>query len=535
VVVGDMTRLRQILVNLLTNAVKFTSVGEVVVSVASEPDASGLAKLKFAVTDTGIGIPIERMDRLFRSFSQVDASTTRQYGGTGLGLAISKKLCELMGGKIWAESQPGEGSTFHFSILALPAAASLVTVEHEILPALQGKRILIVDDNEANLRILTRQLKSWNLQSFATKSPKLALELILGDENFDAGIIDMVMPDMDGMMLAREIRKHKSKKQFPLLMLTSMGKRERAQSADEEVIDAFLTKPIKQTQLADALNRLLDVIQSKEADQPCKFEVPMNQVNQNIRILIAEDNPTNQKVAIRMLSKLGYRADVVANGLEAIEAVRGRGYNLVFMDMQMPELDGLEATREIRKMLNSADTPWIVAMTANALRGDRERCLESGMNDYISKPVQIENLRKALERCTESLESSSDPEESDDTVLDKGVIAQLRELNEEGDSDIVAEMMSIFLEDAPPRMNGMHDSYSQKDAMKLREYSHSLKGSLTTLGATRLATICIEIEDKARAASLDGVSDLLKKADVEFDLLKKEMQREIQGSQLQPG
>jgi signal transduction histidine kinase/DNA-binding response OmpR family regulator len=393
---GDPTRVRQVLVNLLANAVKFTEAGEVVVSVSAEPAGDGLHDVHFAVRDTGIGIPEDGMGRLFRSFSQVDTSTTRTHGGTGLGLAISKRLAEMMDGKMWVESEVGVGSTFHFTIRAAGTPASPRLFQHGEQPQLTGRRLLIVDDNATNRTILIRQTGAWGMIPVATGSPLEALEWVTRGDAFDAAILDMHMPVMDGLMLAMAIREHRDHEALPLVMLTSIGRRDA--EADEARFAAFLTKPIKPSQLFDTLVEIFAGKRTSGARRtPAAMLDPGFARRVPLRILVAEDNAVNQKLALRILEKLGYRADVAANGMEVIESVGRRRYDLVLMDVQMPVMDGLEATREIHRRWPNGSRPRIVAMTASALEEDRERCLEAGMDDYISKPVRVEELLRALE------------------------------------------------------------------------------------------------------------------------------------------
>ncbi|HZY45441.1 MAG TPA: GAF domain-containing protein, partial [Anaerolineae bacterium] len=406
-IVGDVTRLRQIVLNLLSNSIKFTAQGEVVLQVSVDlyvdplaGDRSGLQQLHFAVKDSGLGIPPDRMNRLFQSFSQVDASTARKFGGTGLGLAISKRLSELMGGNMWAESEgiPGQGATFHFTILAKSAEQSAST-RRELRgdqPQLKDKRVLIVDDNDTNRRIITLQLHKWGMLTRDTASTREALNWIAQNEAFDVAILDMHMSEMDGIELAKEIRKQRDAKKLPLVLFTSLGRRE----ADAESIGfaAHLNKPLKPSALFDAMISIF-------TDQGARLTAPSAPVKLQmdpdmakrlpLKILLAEDNAVNQKLALRLLQQMGYRADVAGNGLEAVEAIERQKYDVILMDVQMPELDGLDATREIRK-LKIAAQPRIIAMTANAMQGDREMCIAAGMDDYISKPIHIEELVNAL-------------------------------------------------------------------------------------------------------------------------------------------
>ncbi len=436
-IIGDAMRVRQILVNLLGNAVKFTERGKVVVSLAvkvqgsegageqrrtGEVSASSLhpseagspalrSELQFAVRDTGIGIPPERMDRLFQSFSQVDASTTRRYGGTGLGLAISKWLSELMGGTLWVESEgvPGRGSTFHFTLLAEVASGPTPVHLSGEQPELKGKHLLIVDDNATNRHILTLQAQSWGMTSQEAASAAEALVFIRRGDSFDLAVLDMQMPEMDGLNLAAEIRRDRDAHALPLVMLTSLGWQK---DSDEVEFAAFLTKPIKASQLYNVLLGILAEGHRREAapvtprfapeTKPAlpTFDTELGQ-RLPLRILLAEDNAINQKLALRMLERMGYRADVAVNGREALAAVAQQAYDVVLMDVQMPEMDGLEATRQIRRRWPNPTGPRVIAMTANAMQGDREMCLEAGMDDYVSKPIQVKELQAALERTAQ--------------------------------------------------------------------------------------------------------------------------------------
>ncbi len=397
---GDVTRLRQILLNLMSNAVKFTERGEVVVTVQAKP-SDGEFELAFAVRDTGIGLPEESMSRLFQKFSQADSSTTRKYGGTGLGLAISRRLAELMGGRMWAESAgPGQGSTFSFTIRApvaeLPPAQRRDYVGQQ--PALAGKRLLIVDDNATNRRVLALQASKWGMLPRETGSPAEALRWIGGGESFDLAIIDMHMPEMDGLALARQLRERAAR--MPLALFSSLGRREAGDT--EGLFGAHLTKPIRQSQLFDTLMSLLA---RTEAPKPAATAArpaidPGMAARHPLRILLAEDTVVNQKLALRLLSQMGYRADLASNGIEAIESVERQPYDVVLMDVQMPEMDGLEATRQIVARWQDGERPRIVAMTANAMQGDRQMCLDAGMDDYITKPIRVDALIDALYQVT---------------------------------------------------------------------------------------------------------------------------------------
>ncbi len=393
---GDVTRLRQVLLNLLANAVKFTDSGEVVLTLTSR-QVEGAVELTFAIRDTGIGLSEQGMGRLFQSFSQADSSTTRKYGGTGLGLAISKRLAELMGGSMRAESAgPGHGTTFTFSIVA-PLADSPQARRRELLgqqPALAGKRMLVVDDNATNRRILALQAGKWGMQVRHTESAGEALRWLEQGEVFEVAVFDMHMPEMDGLALA--IRAHALRPALPLVLFTSLGRREAGDT--EGLFTAYLNKPLRQSQLFDTLAGLFvapDV--PKSGGAPAKAAVTEElALKHPLRILLAEDNVVNQKLAMRLLLQMGYRADLASNGLEAVEAVGRQVYDVVLMDVQMPEMDGLEASRQITSLWPAGQRPRIIAMTANAMQGDREMCLAAGMDDYITKPIRVNQLVQAL-------------------------------------------------------------------------------------------------------------------------------------------
>lgn len=398
-IVGDVTRLRQIIVNLLTNGVKFTESGEVVVYVedvtanSPTPVRKGHHLLQIVVKDTGIGIPADRMDRLFKSFSQVDASTTRKYGGTGLGLAICHRLCELMGGHMWVKSKVGQGSSFCFTIsvpVADPAQRPMISPAH-----LDGKHLLIVDDNPTNCKILTLQAKAWGMTSQAVQRGAAALELLTADHSFDLAVLDMQMPEMDGLTLARQIREHLA--DFPLVMLSSLGKDELIQQQKNINFAAILNKPIQQSRLHDVLANIFGEPTEPEEQQPKAERVSPD----SLRILLAEDVAVNQKVALLILKQLGYSADVASDGHEVLAALKRQTYDIILMDVHMPEMDGLTAAATIQQEWEPEDRPHIIALTANAMQGDRERCLAVGMQDYVSKPIRTEELQAAFDRYLE--------------------------------------------------------------------------------------------------------------------------------------
>ncbi|MCB0011333.1 MAG: response regulator, partial [Anaerolineales bacterium] len=396
IISGDVTRLRQILVNLLSNAIKFTETGEVFVTIKRCPEAESDNCLCFAVRDSGIGIPAERLDRLFKSFSQVDSSTTRRYGGTGLGLAISKRLAELMGGTMWVESTPGIGSTFYFTIEAEPAELEIMSDLDNSTDWLTGRSLLIVDDNETNRFILEQYSCRWGIKATLADSAASALALLEGNDRFDLAILDYLMPETDGLQLAQIMRASKEWGAKPIIFYTSSGDQQTRTQALKLDIDDYLYKPVKPSVLFDSLLR----IWSKGISKPQSNDQangPLNLALEHpLRILVVEDNLINQKVATRLLEKMGYRADLAANGLEAIAAAAQQNYDLILMDVHMPEMDGIQATIQIRQHNPAAFQPRIVAMTAGVLKDDQQLCLDAGMNSFLGKPFKLTELREVL-------------------------------------------------------------------------------------------------------------------------------------------
>lgn len=393
---GDGFRLRQIIVNLLSNAIKFTLKGDILIYVSLVSQKNNNVVLEFSVKDTGIGIPSNKIDSLFSPFTQVDASTTRKYGGTGLGLAITSSLVKMMNGKIWVLSEEGIGSDFHFIIQTHNSILTEGTNEtYKSLQSLPGKSVLIVDDNATNRRILSLQCKHWGMEPTPCESGEEALEM-LNKQQYDVGIIDMQMPQMDGIMLAREIRKKFDKDILPLVMLTSVGFNTEADEL-RRLFSYYVNKPIKHSQLAEILLKVI-APEKKLIVENTPDSEKLNEIAKNypFQILIAEDNLINQKLIRNIFELLGYKADLAANGLEALDALKRKNYNLIFMDIQMPEMNGYEAT-EIIVEHRKDDRPIIIAMTANAMKGDREKCVEAGMDDYITKPMRVNDLIKVIQ------------------------------------------------------------------------------------------------------------------------------------------
>lgn len=533
-IVGDVTRVRQIIVNLISNAIKFTAVGEVVISVTVKLVISkDEYEIQFAIKDTGIGIPQERMERLFKPFSQVDASMTRKYGGTGLGLAISKRLCEMMDGSMWVESAVGVGSTFYFTLLAQSASSSEIVDLGVIQPNLTGKRLLVVDDSATNRQIISLQASNWGMLVHSVESGLQALELINSGEQFDIAVLDMRMPNMDGLSLAGHIRSLPSCQNLPLVMLSSLERLSQKEHDEELSFVAILSKPIKRSQLYDVFIHSLCGQQNSllpKRSLPAVFDSQLSQ-KLPLRILLVEDVSLNQKVALQMLDRMGYRADVANNGLEALLALRQQPYDLVFMDVQMPEMDGLEATRRICQEWSQNSRPWIIAMTAHAMQGDKEECFSVGMNDYISKPIRMEAIAQALNNYRVLDSSPSSPENSiltavanqDEQVLyseiapaiDAETFQALKDTVCD-DPEILAEFIDSYLEDAPQRLVAIHHAIDKQDAVELRSVAHSLRSLSVTIGAMPLAKLCQELETMGRAGTTVSASTLVSELETEY-------------------
>ncbi len=501
---GDVTRLRQVLVNLLGNAVKFTEVGEVVLTVDPGAEAN---QLVISVRDTGIGIPADRADRLFEEFSQLDSSTTRKYGGTGLGLAVSKRLAELMGGTMWAESEAGEGATFRFTIVAEPAEVPSRAAAVGIPADMAGKHVLVVDDNSINRRILDLQTEAWGLHCQAFESGADALTGVERGDPFDLAVLDMHMPEMDGLELAQRIRVLRP--DLPLVLYTSLGG---AESIDP-VFSAVLTKPVKQSQLFDVFVSLLSSGDGDRLMPEAKESVATLGERHPLRILLAEDNTVNQQIALLVLESMGYRADVASNGLEAVEAIGHLPYDVVLMDVQMPEMDGLEATRQIRARPPTTGRPHIIAMTANAMQGDREACLAAGMDNYLAKPIRPEELAAALAKAPLHADQHTAA-----VQLDTGALDRLRAIATTDDA--FKRLVSSFLDNGATLLVQMADAVGTGDVDVLRRSAHTLKSNAASFGATDLAELCGKLETQARAGSTDGASELTKQIAIAFDVAR---------------
>lgn len=536
---SDITRLRQIITNLVNNAIKFTEKGDVFIKVSAEKIDESYYELLFSVRDTGIGIPPDKMDRLFKSFSQVDSSTTRQYGGTGLGLAISKRLSELMGGRIWVESEPGKGSTFSFTIKAKmvdEGTAPKVTM----VPEITGKRVLIVDDNQTNRRVLSLQCSGWGMEPVSIDNPLSALDVIKAGEEFDLALIDYQMPVMSGVDLTREIRRYRLPQRLPIIILSSSGRKENQAVIDELRISSFLSKPTRQSALYEAIFSVL----LKEFSYPNKSKTVTGVDTKlgekyPLKILIAEDNIINQKVALRLLDRLGYKADIAVNGLEVVSQIRYVQYDIIFMDVHMPEMDGYEATKKVIEYYkDKIFRPVIIAMTANALQGDRELCLAAGMNDYVSKPVQLDELQSTLYKWGDYISAHKKElleavtkEHIETEVIEESEFSFVNEIESQEDIFFLIELIDIYLNDAPKLFQEIDNALRNNDYDGLSFASHKLRGTSLTLGIKAPAEICqkLEIAGKEKSPSVKDLvsqlADVLQKSFHDLELMKHKYQK----------
>mgnify|MGYP002632289419 FL=1 len=543
---GDPGRLRQILANLAGNAVKFTHSGEVSIRVTLEAATPEDILLRFSVADTGIGIPLEKQNVLFQKFSQVDASTTRQYGGTGLGLAISKQLAEMMGGEIGVRSESEKGSEFWFTLRLLkqpPRAGEKVSKPAD----LEGVRVLIVDDNATNLDILNARMESWDMRVFAVSGGPAALEALKRacDENdpFRVAVIDMQMPGMDGGELGRAVKSDERLKETRMVLLTSLGARGDSRRFKEIGFDAYLTKPARPFELKAVLSGILST-RAKESREPRGIttrhtvrEIRNLFADQGARILLAEDNITNQQVALGILKKLGLRADAVADGREALEALRAIPYDLVLMDVQMPEMDGMEATRQIRNpqsAIPNRNIP-IIAMTAHTMAGDREKCLKAGMNGYVAKPIDPLALANELEKwigkempetqgAALSLEAEKAPDEADETaalrIFDRWAL--LERLMD--DEDLAETIVAGFLDDMPKQMRALRSFVENGRAQQAGGQAHKIKGAAGNVTALAFQETAYDMERAGKDGDMAALQRLMPELDQKFLQLKARME-----------
>jgi CheY-like chemotaxis protein len=525
--VGDPTRLRQVVTNLIGNAIKFTEQGEIVMHVAHAEPAEDGVMLHFAISDTGIGIPAEKIKTIFEPFTQADGSTTRKYGGTGLGLTISSQLVALMGGRMWAESTPGKGSTFHFTLRCgigtERASASTVSLE-----SLQGLRVLVVDDNATNRRILEDMLCHWGMRPFLVESGAAALNILEDTakrgESFPLVLLDGQMPEMDGFTLAQRLRCLPHVAGATVMMLSSSGRHNDRARCDALGLSAYLVKPVKPAELLATIQRVLSAAR-KESRSQSMIHLPAVGETRVLRILLAEDNLVNQRLAVRLLESRGHRVEPAANGREALAALERERFDLVLMDLQMPSMGGLEATAAIRSRerngrgyseKNPGRMP-IIALTAHAMSGDRDRCFEVGMDGYLTKPMQRGELFAEIDRviAASGAAMASESENADDPP---GPVENPLLSIVEGDQELLGELIHLFRQECPRHLREIHEAIAASDATRLARAAHALKGSIGVFGGSVALELASETERLARSGSIEEAARVVR--DLEQAILR---------------
>ena len=511
-IAGDPSRLRQIILNLIGNAVKFTDKGEVAIRVHASLLEDRSSLLHFEVSDTGMGIPADKLESIFESFSQADSSTTREFGGTGLGLTISRRLAQIMGGKIWAESSPGKGSCFHFMARFATAEASSTAKQISVATSvLVGVRVLIVDDNRTNRRILEGLVTRWGMIPTSAADGEEALDLYFAaggaGSPFSLILTDMHMPKMDGFGLVERLRERSEPLSSTIMMLTSGGQRGDAQRCGELGISAYLLKPIRQSELREAVARVLSARESREA-APVITRYSLRELTaetKSLKILLAEDNLVNQKLARRLLEKRNHIVAVANNGKEALAALENDHFDLVLMDMQMPEMDGFEATRILREQEKSTGNHQpVVAMTALAMNGDKERCIEAGMDGYLSKPIRPQELDDVLDSYV-TLKDSGRAQDASATAAESPVDAAQLLDRIDGDRALLAELVDLFRAEFPGNLFSAQQAIAQRDLNALCTVGHTLKGALANLSATRASALAGELEAIGKSSNLSNL------------------------------
>jgi signal transduction histidine kinase/HPt (histidine-containing phosphotransfer) domain-containing protein len=539
---GDSLRLRQILANLLSNAIKFTERGEIFVQVKllstklDEAQDRSLMCLQFSVRDTGIGIQSDWLDRLFKPFAQAEVSTARRYGGTGLGLAISKRLVELMGGKMWAESAPGAGSTFYFTVNVHAELQSEPFALAKPQPKLADLRLLIVDDNATVRRVLAERVAKWGMIPASAESPQQALDWLRKGERYDVAVVDFQMPHMDGLALAAEIHKMPGAEMMPLVLLMPLGPRTETPGGTRIVFAHTITKPVKPAQLCEMLlSALLNPKIAPPQETPSKPDQPLAE-RLPLKILLCDDNAINQKVASRILQQLGYQPGIAGNGREALAALEGKPYELIFMDVMMPEMDGLEATRAIRERQKAGAANYpanivIIAMTAQAMLGDREKCLAAGMDDYLAKPIRPKDVRAIIERWgvppasslprAASAFTAAVPAVSGAVAEDPPVeMDRLRDLTD-GSADNMRELVELFFKQTAQQLAQLETAARENKADDVRRVAHSCAGASATLGMIRLVPMFRDLEKQGASGTLTNATQVCENAVREFKIIQQ--------------
>ena len=529
-IVGDCGRLRQMLVNLVGNAIKFTERGEVVLNIDLQRCTQGSVELHFRISDTGIGIPADKRDLIFGAFTQADGSTTRRYGGTGLGLAIVQRLAALHDGNLWVESEPGKGSVFHLLLRFGLLDKGFRPPKEPDAETLRGLRALVVDDNRTNRLIVAELLKHWGLSSAEAESGKQALEIIRRAEKegkpFRLAILDAQMPEMDGFTLAKQIRNEFKSRSVTTVMLSSSARPGEAAEVREAGIAAYLTKPAEPSELLDAI---LDAVAN--TDQSPSIPCPTHstfapQPASGLRILLAEDNAVNRQLAMRLLERRGHLVTAVSDGRQALEAVQREKFHLVLMDVQMPEMDGLEATRMIRKKEKSTGTHLpVIAVTAHVMKGDREKCLAAGADDYVSKPIQAEELNAAIERLRGSAEDAEgSPVKTvtapSDAALDPEALLE----HVQGDRELLAEIIRLFRDETPALLRSLREAVERGDSSAISRASHTLKGSLGNFSSGPAYQTAKKMDELARTGDAAAAGEMLPALEMEVGRLQSALE-----------
>jgi PAS domain S-box-containing protein len=531
-VAGDPGRLRQVITNLVGNAIKFTERGEVVVEVGQQEHTGRIVTIHFAIRDTGIGIPLSRQKVIFAPFEQADGSVTRRYGGTGLGLAISAQLVDIMGGRMWVESEPGKGSTFHFTARFKVISGHAKRTSGKPV-SLDGIRVLVVDDNSTSRRVLHEALTRWNMAVMLVEGGERALEAmeVAAQENdpFKLVIIDSGMPLIDGFAVAETIRQCSALAETTIVMLTSKGRRGDAARCRELGIAAYLTKPVRQAQLLEAILSVLGGPVLTEAS-PALITRHTLREGGRLNILLAEDNLVNQKITTRMLEKLGYGVTVVDNGRAALEATGSQTFDLVLMDIQMPEMSGFEATEMIRRQESGSGRHLpIIALTAHAMDGDRERCLESGMDAYLAKPVRSAELSQVIDKLLTVLpgvsEAPMSSHEDELKLFDRQTLLQRLE----GDTELLDEVLQIFLNDCPVMLEKIRRAAGKRDAKALLFPAHALKGAAANICASRIHALAVKLESMAKEDRLADIEANVSAIEAEINSFSQLFSAKSQG------
>lgn len=493
--------------------------------------------IRISVRDTGIGVPAAKMDRLFKSFTQVDSSTTRQFGGTGLGLAICKRLAELMGGRVWAESEAGKGSTFHLVIRAQPARADSPNPSAAAAQKLHGKKVLLLEDNPSNRKVFAQYTRWAGAELHAVATSKEAMDVLSSGGRFDVIVLDLQLPEMDGLTMAQFVRRIPGCEHTPILLLTDLRLRSDDKRPGAVGISLFVYKPIRPAQLFDALVRAVEHMPRTEKSAPVSSEFDATMAERlPLRILLADDNLINQKVGVKMLQRLGYRPEVAANGVEVIKLLEQQPFDLIFLDVQMPETDGYEAARRIRQKWNDAQRPQLIAMTGNALEGDRERCLEAGMDDYVAKPVRIPELQTVILRWGETRQSALDTSiprsmsaavapagAAAEPILDPTIIAELSEMKSREGVPLLCELIDLFFQNAPKHLEEIKTAGD--NLQQLSFAAHVFRGMSLNLGANGLGQLCQELEDLAQAGNTVAIPALIPRLESAYQRTAAEFQR----------